>query len=223
MRLVRLAEPAPGGSGPGGAMRLAPRGDAFLVEGIYTDFKHWDLGPEFHERRFDGTLQRVHRTAPLWGVGSTAPYGHSGRFETLDRAIAAHGGAAAAEARRYRRLAPEKRRSLVEFLRSLVLYATDEVPADVDGDGVAAASFRVAGQEVGYERFDARFLFREAPRYRLLHWSADPRGRRRPLALMENVTAAYGFLAPHRRDGDLDGFPDVLDPTPKSYGLGAGE
>lgn len=211
-RLIRLDE-----TGPDGAR---PRGDAFVVEGIYTDFKHWDLGPEFHERRFDGTLQRVHRTAPLWGVGSTAPYGHSGRFATLDAAIAAHGGAAAPEARRYRNLPPARREALLAFLDALVLYSTDEIPVDLNGDGLTADSFQVAGQMVGYERFDARFLFRNPPRYRRLNWTRDPRGRQRPLALMENVTDAYGFLAPHRRDGDLDGFPDVLDPLPKRYGLG---
>jgi hypothetical protein len=211
-RLISLSETGPEG--------LRPRGDAFVVEGIYTDFKHWDIGPEFYERRFDGTLQRVHRTAPLWGVGSTAPYGHSGGFGTLDEVIAAHGGAAAEEAEKYRKLPPTQREALLAFLDSLVLYPTDEIPVDVNDDGVTADSYRVAGQEVGYERFDARFLFRDPPRYRFLNWTRDPRGRKRPLSLMENVTDAYGFLAPNRRDGDLDGFPDVLDPLPRKYGLG---
>ena len=36
----------------------------------------------------------VFLTPRLWGVGSTAPYGHRGDFRMLDEVIAAHGGEA---------------------------------------------------------------------------------------------------------------------------------
>ena len=39
--------------------------------------------PSFHERNYDGTLRTEFMTAPLWGVGSMAPYGHYGRSINL--------------------------------------------------------------------------------------------------------------------------------------------
>jgi hypothetical protein len=196
-----------------------PRGGAHRVERIYTDFKHWDLGPELHERRFDGTLQREHRTAPLWGVGSSAPYGHAGQFLTLDAVIRAHGGEAADESARYRQLAAEKRDLLLEYLESLVLYSTDEIPSDIDGDGVRAESFQVGGVDVGYERFDARLLFQRRPKYKPIETVVDPYGRRRALYLIENVTEAYSLDLAGRLDSDRDGFPDLLDPAPGTPGV----
>jgi hypothetical protein len=196
-----------------------PRGGAYRVERIYTDFKHWDIGPEFHERRFDATLQCEHRTAPLWGVGSTAPYGHAGQFLTLDAVIRAHGGAAQKESALYRQLAPGRRELLLDYLESLVLYSTDEIPSDVDGDGVAAESFQVAGVEMGYERFDARFLFLRSPRYRAVGAMVDPQGRRKVLYLIDNVAEAYSLDLAWRRDSDGDGFPDLLDPAPRAAGV----
>lgn len=202
-KLVRTAGPGPG----------EPAGGAVEIAGIYSDFKHWDLGPAFHERRFDGSLQREHRTAPLWGVGTTAPYGHDGSFATLDAVIADHGGAAAAEAAAYRRLTPARRERLLAYLRSMVLYVTDEIPADVDGDGVRAPSFEVADEEVGYERFDPRFLFHRPPRWRSLWETRDPEGRARTLAVLRDSAEAYRLDLPLRRDADRDGFPDALDPA----------
>jgi hypothetical protein len=196
-------------------------GGAHQVERIYTDFKHWDIGAEFWERRFDGTLQREHRTAPLWGVGSSAPYGHSGQFLTLAAVIAAHGGEAAREREAYQRLTPERRQLLLEYLESLVLYSTDTIRSDVDGDGKAGDHFEVGGVDVGYERFDARFLFAHPPRYRRLQEVPDPYGRQRPLLLIENIPEAFSLDLPLRRDSDHDGFPDAVDPFPLRPGVTA--
>ncbi|MEL7061833.1 MAG: di-heme oxidoredictase family protein, partial [Acidobacteriota bacterium] len=144
---------------------LEPAGEAYDVNRIYTDFLHHDLGPNFHERRFDGSLQKVHRTAPLWGVGSGAPYGHAGNYMSLDEVIRAHAGAAAAETAAYVRLPPAERRKLLDYLRSLTLYSSDDIPADIDGDGEVSGAHMVAEQDVGFERFDARFLFSQPPEY----------------------------------------------------------
>lgn len=187
---------------------------AARVERIYSDLKDWDIGPAFYERRYDGTLQRIHRTAPLWGVGSTAPYGHAGQYLTLDEVIAAHGGAAGRERTAYLSLSPARRRLLIAYLESLVLYPTDEIAADIDGDGRIAEHFAVQGQYVGYERFDARFLFAVAPRYRHLYDVKDYLGRSVPLSLIDNLTEAYRLELPYRRDADGDGFPDILGPLP---------
>lgn len=192
--------------------RREPRGEAFTVERVYSDFRHWDVGPAFWERRFDGTLQREHRTAPLWGAGSSAPYGHSGGFMTLHDAIAAHGGAAEAERAAYAALPAAEREQLLAYLRSLVLYATDEIPADLDGDGEIAEDFTAGGQDLGYERFDARFLFATTPRYRTMGWVTHANGRRVPFARIENVAESYGLDLEYRRDASGDGFPDKVWP-----------
>ena len=68
----------------------------FVVRNIYTDFKRHDLGPAFHEREYDGTIRREFLTTPLWGVGSTPPYGHDGRSINLIEVILRHGGEAQA-------------------------------------------------------------------------------------------------------------------------------
>ncbi len=52
-----------------------PAQQSFVVRNFFADLKRHDLGPNFYERKFDGTLQREFMTEPLWGVGSSAPYG----------------------------------------------------------------------------------------------------------------------------------------------------
>ncbi|NBC96069.1 MAG: hypothetical protein GVY27_06910 [Deinococcus-Thermus bacterium] len=61
------------------------------------------------------------RTAPLWGVGSTAPYGHRGDVTTLDEAIRHHGGDGAAARQAYEALDPAERGAVIEFLKTLVI------------------------------------------------------------------------------------------------------
>jgi len=68
------------------AIRLCkrPLGKPFLVRQIFTDFKRHDVGPGFYERNYDGTMQTMFMTRPLWGIDSTGPSGHDGRSMTLD-------------------------------------------------------------------------------------------------------------------------------------------
>ena len=58
--------------------------------------KRHDLGPAFWERNYDGTLTKQFMTEPLWGVGSSPPYGHDGRSINLREVILRHGGEARA-------------------------------------------------------------------------------------------------------------------------------
>ena len=58
-------------------------------------------------------------TARLWGVGSSAPYGHRGDLGTLNEAIVNHGGEATESRRAYEALAELDRKRIVEFLLSL--------------------------------------------------------------------------------------------------------
>ena len=61
------------------------------MKDIFTDFKRHDLGTNFYERNWDGTLQTQFLTRPLWGAGSTGPYCHDGRSITLNDVILRHG------------------------------------------------------------------------------------------------------------------------------------
>jgi CxxC motif-containing protein (DUF1111 family) len=86
-----------------------PLGQPFLVRNIFADFKRHDLGPQFHERHFTGAVTTRFMTTPLWGVGSTSPYGHDGRSINLEEVILRHGGRHKRRARRLR-TSPRARR-----------------------------------------------------------------------------------------------------------------
>ena len=96
---------------------------------LYSDLKRHlvvdetvnGLGNELQAQRF--VERDVFLTTRLWGVGSTAPYGHNGSFRMLDEIIAAHGGDARFARDAYMALDPEKRDDVIAFLRSLVIEA----------------------------------------------------------------------------------------------------
>jgi hypothetical protein len=109
-----------------------PLGNSFLVEDIFTDFKRHDLGLNFYERNWDGTLQTMFLTRALWGVGSTAPYGHDGRSMTLSAVILRHGGEAQTQRDAFASLSSADRNSLLAFLNSLVLFPPDDTASNLD-------------------------------------------------------------------------------------------
>lgn len=109
-----------------------PNGGPFLVKDIYTDFKRHDLGPNFYERNYDGTLQKLFLTRPLWGVGSTSPYGHDGRSINLNEVILRHGGESLASRNAFARLESEDREAIFAFLNSLVLFPPDDTASNLD-------------------------------------------------------------------------------------------
>jgi len=111
-------------------------GNPFVVRNIFTDFKRHDLGPNFYERNYDGTMQELFLTRPLWGVGSTGPYGHDGRSMTLDDVIRRHGGEAQRSRDAYARLSAEDADALQKFLNSLILFPPDDTASTLDpGNG----------------------------------------------------------------------------------------
>jgi hypothetical protein len=197
-----------------------PRRKASLVRGIYTDFKYHDVGEDFYQVQFDGSVVRKWRTAPLWGVGSTAPYGHDGASLSLHDVIRRHGGKALAARRAYAALPPPERRLVVAFLESLVLYQTDRLPCDLDGDGLVSEHFLVAGRDTGYERFNPEWLFGVPGR---IEGPVTVRGQRLTSHALTNVRDAYGLDLKYLRDSDGDGFPDVTDPAPFWRGYRDGE
>ena len=60
------------------------------------------------------------RTPPLWGFRDSGPYLHDGRAQTLEQAVAFHGGQGSASAQKFFQLSPTERLQLEAFLKSLV-------------------------------------------------------------------------------------------------------
>ena len=118
-----------------------PAGRPFLVRNIFTDFKRHDLGSNFHERNFDGTLRTHFLTTPLWGVGSTPPYGHDGRSINLKEVILRHGGEALAARDAFAALTPADQLNLLEFLNSLIIFPPDDTASNLDPGDRNAARF----------------------------------------------------------------------------------
>lgn len=109
-----------------------PAGDSFVVENVFADFKRHDLGPDFWERNFDGTLQKEFMTEPLWGVGTTAPYGHDGRSINLVEVILRHGGEAQASRDTFARLEPGQQAKILAALNSLVLFGPPDTASNLN-------------------------------------------------------------------------------------------
>jgi len=109
-----------------------PKGEAFEVRNIFTDFKRHDVGPNFYERNWDGSTQTQFLTRPLWGVGSTGPYGHDGRSITLNDVILRHAGEAKAARDKYAASPSGEQAALQTFLNSLVLFPPDDTASSLD-------------------------------------------------------------------------------------------
>lgn len=107
-------------------------GGPFLVKNIFTDFKRHDLGVNFYERNYDGTLQKEFLTRPLWGVGSTSPYGHDGRSINLHEVILRHGGESQASRDAYAHLDSGAQEAIQAFLNALVLFPPDDTASTLD-------------------------------------------------------------------------------------------
>ncbi|GJL54914.1 MAG: hypothetical protein NPIRA02_20460 [Nitrospirales bacterium] len=118
-----------------------PQGKRFIVKNIYADFKRHNLGPNFWERNFDGTMTKEFMTEPLWGVGSTAPYGHDGRSINLWSVIMRHGGEAQASRNRFARLSAAQQALLLEFLQSLVLFPPDDTASNLNPGNPGAVNY----------------------------------------------------------------------------------
>jgi mono/diheme cytochrome c family protein len=114
---------------------------SFLVENIFTDFKRHDLGPNFHERNYDGTIRTEFMTTALWGVGSTAPYGHDGRSINLTEVILRHGGEALAARNNFAALSPVSQSYLLDLLNSLALFPPDDTASNLNPGNSSTTGF----------------------------------------------------------------------------------
>ena len=112
------------------------------VRGIYSDLLLHDMGQSLsdtgeyygfdpNESPGEGPRPNDWRTPPLWGYRDTGPYLHDGRAETLEEAVALHGGQGTQAARRFFALAPEDRARVESFLKSLVAPSSASTPGVV--------------------------------------------------------------------------------------------
>lgn len=129
--------------------------NGFLVEGIFSDLKRHDLGPNFHERQYDGTITTHFVTEPLWGVATTAPYGHDGRSINLNEVILRHGGEAQTPRNSYAELSDGDRGKVLAFLGSLVLFPPDDTASNLDPGNPSDPDF----PQRGHGAIDLSVLF----------------------------------------------------------------
>jgi len=85
----------------------------------YSDFLLHDMGSLGDGLEMGNSTGSEMRTEPLWGLRFVNRYLHDGRATTLDQAIAAHDGQAAASRDRFNALTPAARQQLIAFLQSL--------------------------------------------------------------------------------------------------------
>ena len=111
---------------------MVPNRRPFVVRNVFADFKRHDLGPAFWERNFNGTIQKLFMTEPLWGVASTAPYGHDGRSMTLRDVILRHGGEAQAARDNFAALSDSQEDRVLAALGSLVLFPPDDTASNLN-------------------------------------------------------------------------------------------
>ena len=90
-----------------------------LKRHVISDQKNNTLGNERLAQRF--VPRNVFMTSELWGVGSTAPYGHRGDMTTLAEVIAAHGGDASHSTQAWNELDEDQRLDVIAFLKTLII------------------------------------------------------------------------------------------------------
>jgi CxxC motif-containing protein (DUF1111 family) len=91
---------------------LVPQNNAGVVDGRPARTRA-PQGPR-------GATRREWRTPPLWGFRDSGPYLHDGRAQTLEQAVAMHGGQGAASAQKFFELSPRERLQVEGLLKSLV-------------------------------------------------------------------------------------------------------
>jgi hypothetical protein len=122
-----------------------PLRSPFVVRNFFADMKRHDIGPKFHERNYDGTITTHFMTEPLWGVGSTSPYGHDGRSINLREVILRHGGEALESRNAFAKLAESQKSAILDFLNSLVLFPPDDTASNLDPGDPGAPGFPQRG------------------------------------------------------------------------------
>jgi mono/diheme cytochrome c family protein len=135
-----------------------PKLGSFDVKNIFSDLKRHDLGPNFHERNYDGSIRREFMTTPLWGVGTTSPYGHDGRSVNLIEVILRHGGEAQRSRDAFAALSEQLQGAIIDFLNSLVLFPPDDTASNLNPGDPTSPGF----PQYGHGSIRLSVLFNDA-------------------------------------------------------------
>jgi CxxC motif-containing protein (DUF1111 family) len=108
------------------------------VTGIYSDLLLHDMGLDLADSgsyygaiespTADGPKSQEWRTPPLWGFRDSGPYLHDGRADTLEEAVALHGGQGGRSAKMYFELNHADRLQVQAFLNSLAAPSAERRP-----------------------------------------------------------------------------------------------
>ncbi len=90
-----------------------------LKRHVIADQQLSKLGNELLSQRF--VERNVFMTSELWGVASTAPYGHRGDLTTLSEVIEAHGGAARDSRDAWQAMGVDEKSQIIAWLKTLVI------------------------------------------------------------------------------------------------------
>jgi CxxC motif-containing protein (DUF1111 family) len=103
--------PAHPANGVPGNMTFRPRSD-FLVHDMGT------LGDQIGNDGDSQATTRLMRTAPLWGLHARTKFLHDGRASTIEQAIAAHDGQAAASKAAFNALSAAEKSAMLAAMKS---------------------------------------------------------------------------------------------------------
>lgn len=123
-----------------------PNEAPFLVKNIFTDFRTHDLGPNFWEMKWDGSIEKTCLTTPLWGVGSTAAYGQDGKSPNLEAVILRHGGEAQTARNNFANASDKTRHAILAYLNTLILFGPDETASTLQPKNETDPLFPIRGQ-----------------------------------------------------------------------------
>jgi hypothetical protein len=84
-------------------------------------------------------------TEPLWGVATTAPYGHDGRSISLEEVILRHGGEATTARNNFKNMPSIFQDFVINFLNTLILFPPDDTASNLDPGNPANPTFPQRG------------------------------------------------------------------------------
>jgi len=105
-------------------------GQGHAIVRLFGDLKRHNMGPGLAEQIDEiGSGASVWLTPNLWGIGSTSPYMHDGRSQTLTGAILEHGNGGGENAAQnafnaFNNASNTTRQNLILFLMNMVLFKT---------------------------------------------------------------------------------------------------
>ncbi len=194
--------------------RLEQTVNGQVIVHAYTDLKRHRIAdsaePFFANERvsqgFAPTDEFI--TRRLWGVGSTAPYGHRGDLTTLNEAILRHGGEAHSARLGYEALSSSDKAVLIEFLKTLQIVSVPLATSSVESDSADHGIAKVIELWQDQERQDSNLRKELASRVEAAAYRVESSlHRARVLALRVHVERIRAGSPPWDGEGVQKGSP----------------